>query len=104
MSAQIPPDAIAAAEKAVAGEPGGWPYLARKAVEAAAPLIAAAERVEAERWKLNARRMALLAEAFVYERHRVTEGGLMAQIHRVLTDQDVEWPDGTDDLLRGDQP
>ena len=48
-------------------------------------------QAEAERWKLNARRMALLAEAFVYEPRRITESGLIAQIHRVLTDQDVEW-------------
>jgi hypothetical protein len=40
----IPDEAIQAAERAIASEPGGWAYLARAAVEAAAPFIAAAER------------------------------------------------------------
>lgn len=44
----------------------------------------------------NTRRMALLAEAFVYEPHRITEGGLMAQVNRALTGQDVEY-EGRDD-------
>ena len=44
-----------------------------------------------DRAKLNTRRMALLAETFVYEPRRITEGGLMAQVQRALTDQDVEY-------------
>ncbi|HEV3310440.1 MAG TPA: hypothetical protein VG815_07975 [Chloroflexota bacterium] len=42
-----------------------------------------------DRAKLNTRRMALLAETFVYEPQRLTEGGLLAQVQRALTDQDV---------------
>jgi hypothetical protein len=43
-----------------------------------------------DRWKQNARNMALLAEAFIYEPKRVTESGLVAAIHRILTDEDIE--------------
>jgi len=52
------------------------------------------EITDLERAKLNTRRMALLAEAFVHG--DCTEGGLMAQVHRALTDQDVEY-EGTAD-------
>ena len=48
---------------------------------------------ERDRAQLNLRRMALLAEAFIYEPRRITEGGLVAQIHNALTDQDVEYND-----------
>ena len=52
-----------------------------------------AAEAERNRAQLNLRRMALLAEAFIYEPHRITEGGLVAQILNALTDQDVEYND-----------
>jgi hypothetical protein len=45
-----------------------------------------------DRWKQNARNMALLAEAFIYERHRITDGAMVAAIHRILTDEDIDAP------------
>lgn len=47
----------------------------------------------AGRWQLNASRLVLAAETFASDRHRITGGGLLARVHRVPADQDVEWLD-----------
>jgi hypothetical protein len=54
--------------------------------------VAGIKARERDRWKQNARNMALLAEAFIYERHRITEGAMVAAIHRILTDEDIDAP------------